>query len=147
MTKEDIVLVQTSWHTVAPVKRVAAELFYVKLFELDPTLQLLFGDDLQSRQEKFLQLMGATVQGLDRVDVLMPAIRELAIRHPLFGDSDERHATVAAALMWTLEKCLRRDFTLELKSAWIKTYGVLSLALKSLQTVAAPTAGASCAQY
>lgn len=140
MTKEDIALVQESWHTMAPVKRVAAELFYVKLFELDHTLQLLLSDDLKLRQQKFLQLMDATVQGLERVDLLMPAIRELGIRHPLFADSEERHSTVVAALMWTLEKCLRKDFTAELKSAWIKTYGVLSEALRSVHVAAAPQA-------
>ena len=136
MTKDDIALVQESWHTVAPVKRVAAELFYVKLFELDPTLQLLFGDDRKPREQKFLQIMDATVQGLERVDVLKPAIRELGIRHPLFGDSDERHATLAAALIWTMEKCLRKDFTSEVRSAWIKTYGVLSQTLRSVQWTA-----------
>ncbi len=131
MTNEDIARIQQSWYSVAPVKRVAAELFYVKLFELDPTLKLLFSDDLKLRQQKFLQLMDATVNGLERVDVLLPAIRELGIRHPLFGDSDDHHGTVAAALMWTLEKCLRKDLTPELRSAWIKTFGVLSQNLRT----------------
>ena len=133
MTKEDITLIQRSWHTIEPVKRVAAELFYVKLFELDPTLNLLFCDDLKLRQQRF-------INGLARADVLMPAVRELGIRHPLFGDSDEHHGTVAAALMWTLEKCLRKDLTAELKSAWIKTIGVLSQNLRTTPWVAEPQA-------
>lgn len=53
MTREDIARVQASWHTIEPVKRVAAELFYVKLFELDATLKLLFSDDLQLRAQPF----------------------------------------------------------------------------------------------
>ena len=74
MTKEDITLIQRSWHTIDPVKRVAAELFYVKLFELDPTLKLLFSDDMKLREQKFMQLMDATINGLERADVLMPAV-------------------------------------------------------------------------
>jgi len=131
MTKEDITQVQESWHSVAPVKRVAAELFYVKLFELDPTMKLLFSDDLQLRERRFLQLMDATINGLERADVLKPAIRELGFRHPLFGDSDEHHGTVAIALMWTLEKCLRKDLTFELRAAWTRTFGVLSQTLRT----------------
>lgn len=131
MTRDEIAKVQASWRSAAPVKYIAAELFYVKLFELDPTLKLLFGDHPKMRQRKFLQLMDATVNGLERTDVLMPAIRELGIRHPLFGDSDEHHATVGTALMWVLEKCLRRDLTPTLRAAWIKTFGVLSQTLRT----------------
>jgi hemoglobin-like flavoprotein len=131
MTNEDIARIQESWRTIAPVKRVAAELFYVKLFELDPTLKLLFSDDLKLREQKFLQLMDATINGLVRIDVLKPAVRELGIRNPLFGDSDEHHGTVATALIWTLEKCLRKDLTSELRSAWIRGFGILSQTLRS----------------
>jgi nitric oxide dioxygenase len=133
MTQDDIALVQRSWSNLSTVKHVSAELFYVKLFELDPLLRLLYGDDLQLRKEKYLQLMDATVRGLGRMDVLMPAVRELGIRHPLFGDSDEHHASVAQALLWTLQKCLRADFTPQVRSAWIRTYGVLSQTLRMLK--------------
>jgi hemoglobin-like flavoprotein len=131
MTKDDIALVQGSWRHIEPVKQVAADLFYLKLFELDTTLRLLFSDDLKLRAQKFNQLMEATVRGLDRADVLMPAIRELGIRHPMFGDSDEHHGPIASALLWTLEKCLRADFTPQVRTAWIRTYGVLSQTLRS----------------
>jgi len=131
MTKEDIARVQSSWHAVEPVKRVAAELFYVKLFELDDTLKLLYSDDLQQRQQKFLQLVGATVQGLEHAEVMMSAVRELGIRHPLYGDSDAHHGPVQAALFWTLAKCLRREFTEEVRAAWTRIFEILSQAMRS----------------
>ena len=130
MTQDDIARVQASWHTIEPVKHVAAELFYVKLFELDATLKLLFNDDLKLREQKFLQLMDATVQGLAHADVMMSAVRELGIRHPLFGDSDEHHGPIAAALLWTLEKCLRREFTPEVRVAWANTFARLSKTIR-----------------
>jgi len=128
MNREDITRVQESWHTIEPVKRITAELFYVKLFELDSTLKLLFSDQ-QAREQKFLQLMDATVNGLEHSDVMMSAVRELGIRHPLFGDSDERHGTIGAALFWSLEKCLRKDFTDEVRAAWTNTFDQLSSSL------------------
>ena len=132
MTKEDIARVQATWHTIEPVKRIAAELFYVKLFELDATLKLLFSDDLQQREQKFLQLVDATVQGLEYTDAMMAAMRELGIRHPLFGDSEEHHGTVAAALFWTLEKCLRKEFTEEVRASWARGFELLSQAMRAL---------------
>ena len=125
MTDDDIARVKASWHTIEPVKQVAAELFYVKLFELDSTLALLFRDR-PTRDQKFLQLMDATVKGLEHVEVMKAAVRELGIRHPLFGDSDEHHGTIGAALFWTLGKCLRREFSEEVRAAWLRMFGLLS---------------------
>jgi hypothetical protein len=39
MTLEEISLVQSTWAKVVPIKETAAELFYGKLFELDPALK------------------------------------------------------------------------------------------------------------
>jgi hemoglobin-like flavoprotein len=130
MTPDDIRLVQESWHKIEPIQEVAAELFYRRLFELDPPLRLVCGDDMQDRRRRFSQVVGATVGGLARVDMLLPAVREFGLRHPLPGEVDEHHAHVATALLWTLEKALRREFTFEVKVAWIKAYGMLSQTIR-----------------
>jgi hypothetical protein len=49
MTPEQVDLVQRSWRAVLPVGDTAAELFYGKLFSLDPSIQSMFRDDLRSR--------------------------------------------------------------------------------------------------
>ena len=134
MTSDDILLVQRSWGKIAPVKQITAELFYMRLAEIDPGLRVLFDDDIRESSRRFIQLLDATVRGLERTDVLLAAVREVGIRNPAFGLSDEHHASVAAALLWTLEKALRREFTAAVKAAWIKTFGVLS------QTIRAPAA-------
>ena len=36
MTPESIALVKSSWQQVLPIQKAAAELFYGRLFELDP---------------------------------------------------------------------------------------------------------------
>jgi hemoglobin-like flavoprotein len=126
MTPDDIRMVQESWRKVEPVKEIAAALFYTRLFELDPPLREVCGDDLRDSYRRFIQVVGATVHGLARVDMLLPAVREFGIRHPLPGEIEQHHANVASALLWMLDKALRRDFTAEVKAAWIKAYGVLS---------------------
>jgi len=131
MTREDILLVQQSWLKIAPVKQVTAELFYMKLSELDPGLRVLFDADLRDSRRRFVQLVDATVRGLDRADVLVGAVREVGIRNPAFGTSDRHHGTVAAALLWTLGKALRHDFTQPVKAAWIKLFGMLSQTLRA----------------
>jgi hemoglobin-like flavoprotein len=130
MTPDDIALVQESWRKIEPVKEIAAELFYVRLFELDPILRAVCGDDMKDRHKRFTQVVGATVRGLARVDMLLPAVREFGMRHPLPGEIEPHHANVANALLWMLEKALRGDFTPEVKAAWIKGYGMLSQTIR-----------------
>jgi hemoglobin-like flavoprotein len=126
MTNEDILLVQSSWRKVLLKKYAVAELFYLKLFETDPSLRALFNGDMEQQGKKLMQMIGAAVRGLDRLDALLPVVRELGTRHVAYGVSDDQYGTVGTALLWTLETVLRKDFTPEVKSAWIKTYGVLS---------------------
>ena len=61
----------------------------------------------------------------------LSAVRELGIRHPWFGDSDEHHGPVAEALFWTLKKCLRGEFTEEVRAAWANTFELLSQTMRS----------------
>ena len=44
MTPEQTMLVKSSWEKVLPISDKAAELFYGRLFELDPELKSLFKD-------------------------------------------------------------------------------------------------------
>ena len=131
MTEEDTRLVQESWGKIEFVQEMVAELFYTRLFELDPAARELFATDSRERQQKFAGFMSATVRALDRAETLLPVVRALGVRHPALAANDRFHADVALALLWTLEKSLRRDFTPPVKSAWIATYGVLSQTLRT----------------
>ena len=130
MTHQDILLVQLSWRKVLPNKDAAADLFYLKLFGLDPELRSLFTGDMEQQGAKLMQMITAAVRGLDRLDALLPVVRELGTRHVAYGVRDDHYGTVGMALLWTLEQALRADFTPEVKSAWIKTYGVLSQTMR-----------------
>ena len=130
MTHEDILLVQFSWRKMLPVKNAAAEFFYLKLFELDPTLRPLFSGDMEQQGAMFMRMISAAVRGLDHLDALLPIVRDLGRRHVAYGVRDEHYGTMGMALLWTLEHALREQFTPEVKSAWIKTYGVLSQTMR-----------------
>jgi hemoglobin-like flavoprotein len=136
MTQDDIVLVQQSWRKALGRKDSVANAFYPKLFELDPALQPLFEADMRDQGRKLVHLITAVVRGLDRVEFLLTAVREFGRRQSSLGIRDEHYGTVATALLWSLEQALEEEFTLQVKAAWVVTYGVLS------QTM---TASAPCA--
>jgi hypothetical protein len=54
VTKEQKELVQASFAKVAPISTVAADLFYARLFELDPSLRALFKPDLKEHSARAL---------------------------------------------------------------------------------------------
>jgi hemoglobin-like flavoprotein len=130
LTETQKTLVQSSFANVAPISEQAADLFYGRLFELDPSLRALFKSDLKEQKKKLMQMLAAAVRGLDDLGALVPVVRDLGARHGGYGVKDEHYDTVAEALLWTLEKGLGDAFTPETKDAWIAVYGVLSSTMK-----------------
>ena len=120
MDQRQIKLVQESWKEVLIFADAAAQLFYTRLFALDPSLAILPGD-IREQGRKLVAMMTVAVNGLARIETLVPVIEALARRH---SDS----ATVAEALLWTLQKGLGKAFTPETKEAWQIASGVLEAA-------------------
>jgi hemoglobin-like flavoprotein len=131
MQEAQVVLVQESWKKVLPIRTVAAELFYAKLFELDPALRLLFKGDMVEQGSKLMMMIGTAVAGLSRPDELIPAVQALGARHAGYGVKDKDYDTVAGALLDTLQKGLGEAFTPEVKAAWVAVYTLLATTMKA----------------
>lgn len=137
MTPSQRLIVQTTFAKVAPIADVAATMFYDRLFELDPRLKPMFTSDLGEQGRKLMRMIGMAVNGLDRLDELVPAVSQLGVRHAGYGVTDEQYDTVATALLWTLEQGLGPDFTPEVKEAWATVYGMLATTMKNAAASAA----------
>lgn len=137
MTPEQAELVKSSWAKVVPISDKAAELFYGKLFELNPSLKSLFKGDMVEQGKKLMKMINTAVNGLDRLDEIVPAVQQLGVRHIAYGVKDEHYDTVGAALLWTLEAGLGDAFTDETKTAWATVYGVLADTMKAAAAEAA----------
>ncbi|TWU61682.1 MULTISPECIES: globin family protein [Crateriforma] len=126
MTPVQIELVQSSWEQVKPISEQAAELFYGKLFELDPSLKPLFKGDMKEQGKKLMATLSLAVASLTKLDSLLPALKDLGRRHVEYGVPDQSYQTVGQALLWTLEQGLGEAFTADVKEAWTETYVTLS---------------------
>jgi len=130
VTPEDVSLVQSSWAKVAPISDTAADLFYGKLFELDPSLQELFPEDMTEQKKKLMQTLAVCVNGLSDLGEIVPAVKALGQRHVGYKVKDEHYETVGTALLWTLGRGLGDDFTPETENAWTGVYTVLATTMK-----------------
>jgi hemoglobin-like flavoprotein len=126
MNHKHVELVQASWKQVANISDVAAKLFYERLFFLDPSIKNMFKGDMVEQGRKLMSMIGVAVNGLSRIETLVPVIEALGRRHAGYGVRDRHYLTVAEALLWTLEQGLGKDFTPEMKQAWIEAYGLLA---------------------
>ncbi|VFN02750.1 MAG: Hemoglobin-like flavoprotein [Candidatus Kentron sp. G] len=130
MTPEQIVLVRGSWAKVGHDTDTVAELFYGKLFEMDPSARALFTGDMKKQGAKLMKMIAAVIDSLDRVETIIPAIQDLGRRHAGYGVTEEQYDTVGRALLWTLEQGLGDEFTPELRDAWTVVYGALASIMK-----------------
>ena len=92
-------LVQESFKTMVPIADDAAQLFYQRLFELDPSLRHMFRGDMKEQRKKLMQMITAAVKGLDRLEQLVPVVEDLGRRHTGYGVTDAHYDTVGAALL------------------------------------------------
>lgn len=126
MKPEQIALVQQSFAKVAPIAEDAAVIFYDRLFALDPSLRQLFKGDMKEQGRKLMTMLNVAVAGLSDLDKIVPAVRQLGVRHRNYGVKPEHYETVGEALLWTLEQGLGSAFTDEVRGAWAAVYQTLA---------------------
>jgi len=127
MTPDQKTLVQETWKMAAPNAEAVAQLFYQRLFTLDPAIERLFaGSNMAAQQGKLVQALRVAVEGLDDLDSLVPVIEDLGRRHVGYGVKASHYDTVGAALLWTLQRGLGQAWTAETKAAWTEAYALLA---------------------
>jgi len=137
VTPHQIDLVQASWKQVLPVAETAAQMFYGRLFFLDPSLRTLFRGDLREQGQQLMAMISFTVNGLARLDQLLPTVKALGRRHAAYGVRPEHYYTVGAALLWTFEQGLGAAFTPAMRDAWVAAYCVLANTMREAAEMSA----------
>jgi hemoglobin-like flavoprotein len=127
MTPERRQLVTESWKQIKPNGAVVGQMFYRRLFEIDPSLRPMFTTSLLDEQiRKLTTMLDLIVHWLDVPERLVPVLKQLGARHNGYGVQDEHYAKVGSALMATLEEGLGDKFTPELRGAWTEAYLLIS---------------------
>jgi hemoglobin-like flavoprotein len=140
MTLEQKWRVQHTFTQLTPLAAAkVAELFYIRLFQLDPSVKILFRGDMEIQGRKLMQILGVAVQGLDDLDQLTPAVQDLGRRHSGYGVQDHHYAIVGEALLWTLEQTFGSDFTPETRKAWETAYAFIATLMQEAMAQLATT--------
>ncbi len=131
MTPDQINIVRSTWEKVVPIADTAADLFYNRLFEIDPKLRRLFETtNFAAQKKKLLQALATAIASLDALDKLAPQLVELGRRHATYGVIDSDYEAVGSALIWTLQQGLGDDWSGDAEAAWSAVYGLVAEAMQ-----------------
>lgn len=130
MDAKQIGLVQGSFTQVTPVADQVADLFYARLFQLDPALRGMFKGDMAEQKHKLIAMLTFTINNLTQPEELLPAVQALGRRHTGYGVENRHYETLGEALLWTLEKALGEAFTPEVNAAWAAVYSLLATTMQ-----------------
>jgi hemoglobin-like flavoprotein len=142
LTDADKEVIGNTWRLVVPIGETAADLFYRRLFELEPAYRALFKEDLTAQKRKLLAMLAFIVKSLSWVEAswrdeidpesdLFLVVLALGRRHrELYKVPEEAYATVREALLWTLDYGLGEAFTPEARMAWKRVYDLVSMTMK-----------------
>ena len=117
---------QLTWRAVLPVGDTFAELFYGRLFALDPQMRRLFTDDMTEQGRNLTAMLSVATASLAKPERISVALRQLGRRHAAYGVRPEHFALVEDALLFALEHALIDVFTAEVKAAWRAAYALLA---------------------
>jgi hemoglobin-like flavoprotein len=126
MTQHEIHSIRKSFQLLEGKTELVATLFYKRLFQLDPSLKMLFRGDMTKQGKKLMDAMSLLNASLDRFPTLRPTLQHMGKRHAAYGVCPRHYDTVATALLQTLEEFAGPQFSQTVKQAWTKLLGLVS---------------------
>ena len=67
------------------IAATTAELFYGRLFEMDPSIEPMFKGDIKEQGRKLMDTIDVIAKGLSVPEIILPSIKQLAQRHAGYG--------------------------------------------------------------
>ena len=128
-------LVQTTFARLAVMPEVAGALFYERLFAINPSFRPLFKNDMRIQVGRLMTMLSMVVYNLHQPDQILPAIRDLAIRHVEYGVKLADYDALREALLCTLEQALGEDLTPAVREAWTICHDELAGEMKAAADV------------
>jgi hemoglobin-like flavoprotein len=138
LTAKEARLVRETFEHAARNPAETSARFYRQLFTLDPSLRSLFHGDMREQGRKLMGTLAFIVDSIDRLEQLLPTVRELGVRHAGYHVEEHHYATVEEALLWSLAQSAGPAFTPAARAAWSKAYDVLAETMIGAARDAAP---------
>lgn len=126
LSQQDVRLVQESFSALSAHPAKLAARFYAHLFRIDPRLRRLFHGGMVEQGKKLVDMLALVAARLDRIEELLPTIRELGARHAGYRVEAAHYATARAALLAAFDDVLSEPMPATTQVAWGRAYDLLA---------------------
>ena len=118
MTRREKQLIRESFHIIREDAGPLSQLFYGRLFELEPRARAMFHGDIGRQGLKLMEMMAAVVSSLNRFDAMTPALQAMGQRHVAYGVLPHHYGMVEDAFLWAVGQDLSVPSGSEVLEAW-----------------------------
>ena len=125
-TPAELKMVRDSYAEIEAQGERAAAVFYQRVFALNPALRGLFHGDMREQGRKLIATLGLISTAADKLDELVPTLRQLGVRHMTYRVQEAHYGTVGSALLAMIEDVLGPSRPPELRLLWAKLYAFIS---------------------
>ncbi len=119
-------LVHTSYALAEPAGDLVATLFFRRLFEIEPRLELMLGGDADEQKRQLLSALALAVASLDRFEQIVPALKLLGVKYRGLGIEEFHYGAVGEALLWTLKQSLGAHWSSDIDDAWAAAFTAIA---------------------
>lgn len=126
MTRNQVLLVKSSFQAITPQRNRLAGIFFAQLFVREPSFHSVFKGDLKARGVELFDGLAAIVDSLDRLYPIVPALEWLAVQAARRGVGERDYRAVAEAMLAAFRDGLGSAFTPEVEQAWQAAIGRVS---------------------
>lgn len=126
-SQEELVAeIRESFAVIEPHGPAAAAWFYEDFLGANPRYRKYFSDDPATQHRRLFQAVQRIVADLDRLEVFLPYLRRLALRHRKFGLRAAHYQAFGASLLATVAQFCGPRCTERTIAAWETGYGLVA---------------------
>src|SRR6476646_750495 len=119
MTAQQKRLIRETFPVLLEMAGPLSQLFYGRLFQLDPSVRTMFRGDIRAQGRKLMDMLATLVDNIDHLESQLPALRALGQRHAGYGVKTEHYETLQTALSLAWGQALHLEFTGDVKTSWL----------------------------
>ena len=105
---------------------LVAMLFYERLFRLEPSLRLVFWNNVNEKCNNLLDAVLVLNASLDLFPALLPRLRELGMRYASCGILPGDYPKIVSAVLQTVAELAGPRFDQALRRAWTKLLNLVT---------------------